>query len=121
MGYFVAFPAELVEELLRFLPEVRRSVYAERFERIVGDLVWVQDDTENAVRSALRARDDPLASLRTADASRVRACVEVLMDQEFDVLVTQVQQGLCMAAEEVVQRRLAEVDAGGRDSSSPME
>ena len=121
MGYFVAFPTHLVEELLQFLPDGERPVYAERFEPIVSDLVWVRDDAENAIRSALRKSVDPLAARWRSEAIRVRECVEALMEEESEALVTLAQEALFALAADVIQKRIAQAKAGGPDASPPME
>jgi hypothetical protein len=102
MGAYVAFPAHLVEELLALLPPDERPVYAERFEPVVGDLVWVRADAENAVEAALsecvRNQGAPLPTL-TAELT------DALLDFENDSLVGMVTEFLHLAARALMNDR----------------
>ena len=105
MSAYVAFPAHLLDELLAFLPSDERPVYAERFERIVGDLVWLREDAQNAVEAALADSDDPAVSAlrfslgRTADA---RGHTDGNRDN--DALTTLVQDALTTLATDLVRQ-----------------
>lgn len=99
MSTYVAFPAHLVEELLALLPSDERPIYAERFETIVGDLVWVRADAENAIEAAFseyeRNLDTPLPALKTE-------LTDALLDFENDSLVGMVTEFLHLSARTLV-------------------
>ena len=111
MGYFVAFPAYLLAELLALLPDDARPVYAERFEPIVSDLVWIRDDAENAVIAALQEQADPRTAHWIEDQNVLQELVGALMEEENTPLVSLAQEALCAAAREIVRNRLARTTA----------
>lgn len=102
MSYYVAFPAHLVDELLALVPSDERSVYAERFEGIAGNLVWVREDVENALEAALADSDDPNVSALRSHPNVLRTLVETLMDVDNDALTTLVQDALTTLATDLV-------------------
>jgi hypothetical protein len=106
MSYYVAFPAHLVAELLAFLPDDERPIYAERFEPIVGDLVWVRADAENAIAAAIAQSQDPRAEVCGQSPERVRALTDVLVAMEHESLVTLTQECLEQAATSALQEHL---------------
>jgi hypothetical protein len=103
MGYYVAFPAHLLEELLALLPPDERPIYAERFEEIVGDLVWVRQDAENAVEAAI-AEGEPI---RGAPSPALLADLKAaLLNFEDDTLVERVTECLKQTARTLVNARI---------------
>ena len=111
MSYYVAFPVHLLDELLALLPSNERSVYAERFERIAGNLVWLREDVQNALDAALTGEDDPFAdaddpnllALREDPDARCRL-LEKLMDVDNDALTALVQDALTTLATDLVRQ-----------------
>jgi hypothetical protein len=123
MSYFVAFPANLVDDLLGNLPAGMRSTYEEQFVSVVGSLVWIFEDAESALQQALEQNDHPLAEAWLQDPKILRDLANKLIDQENDELTCLVNSGLeDMAATLIYERiRLLEPPSQMPDDPSLQE
>lgn len=103
----MAFPAHLCEELLALLPPDERPVYAERFEPIVGDLVWLREDAQNMLEQVLEESENLQVQAWKMDADTVRELTDALMEFENDALVGLIQDGLRDAARDLLRERVS--------------
>ena len=68
------------------------------FSEIVGNLVWVKEDAENALLQALEECEHPDAPQWKTDATLRQRMVAELMDVDNDALTQLVQDGLLTLA-----------------------
>ena len=117
MSFYVAYPADLVKDLIDNLPAEMREEYAEHFTPVVGDLIWIVEDVENALDEALQSHSHPLANTWFQDSDIKRELVRILMAQEYDALTGMVRTELeSMAALAVSERiRLEETAPPAND------
>jgi hypothetical protein len=119
MSYFVAFPAHLVDELLGNLPAGMRPTYEEQFVSVVGSLVWISEDAENALQQAVERHDHPLAETWMQDPETMRQLADTLMDQENDELIQVVQTGLEDMADELIDERIRLLESPSQMPQNP--
>ena len=94
MSFYVAYPSELVDELLGNLPSDMRPKYAEHFKPVVGDLIWLIDDAENALQVTLQQHPHPLARTWLQNPDMMKELAQALLERENEDLVRTVQTEL---------------------------
>ncbi len=119
MGYYVAFPSNLIDELLGNLPEDMRPRFSECFEPVVADLVWTAEDAENAVEHALQQYDHPLADIWKDEPDLKRGLTVKLLDYQNDELVGMVQLELETMASDVIREYICSFVQISAPSDSP--